>query len=144
MRAGDYVRCFFPFREERKAGPSPHIVFVLSVKGTPTGRIAVVAYTTTSTKFQGQRRPRQHLFVDEKHALALGQKKPFVIDVMRVARLPITPQFFPDFGKEQRPSGGHDPAALERVSSKIHELRLEGWQLDTVDLTVSFGPKVGR
>jgi hypothetical protein len=135
MKAGDYVRCNFPFREMRGPGPFAHIVLVLGVGRTRSGAFGLVAYTTTRIAFEGTRRPRQHLLVDERRALALGQNKPFVVDASRIARLPLNSDYFPDLQSGNVPSFGRDPAFVDRVAARIRELIEAGFVVSSVDLT---------
>ncbi|GLR92797.1 MULTISPECIES: hypothetical protein [Bradyrhizobium] len=116
MKAGDYVRCNFPFREIAGPGPSPHIVLCLAVGRIQDEDFAVVAYTTTRVSFEGERRPRQHLLANEQRAVALGQSKAFHADASRVARLPLTQEYFPDLHNGQIATFGHDPAFVDKVA----------------------------
>jgi hypothetical protein len=54
----------------------------------------IVFYTTSQTEYPGTTRPRQYLFVDETRAKQLRQRRAFHIDVSRVARLPLTREYF--------------------------------------------------
>jgi hypothetical protein len=135
MKTGDYVRCNFPFREMRGPGPFAHIVLVLGVGRAGRRLFAVVAYTSTRTSFEGSRRPLQHLLVDEARAVALGQKKAFVIDVSRIARLPMTPEYFPDLHEGTVATFGQDPALASKVTLRIRELIADGFTVMPVDLT---------
>lgn len=137
--------CAAGFRSERCAVPARfRISSSCSQRRAPKARVVFVAYTTTNIGYSGQRRPRQYILVDEEHARALGQSKPFVIDVMRVAKLPATLEFFPDLRNERASNFGHDPAVLQRVVARANELSREGWRVDVVNLTESPSPKVGR
>jgi len=144
MRAGDYVRCNFPFRETAGPGPSPHIVLCLAVGRIGSDPIAVVAYTTTRVSFEGQRRPRQHLLVDEVQAVALGQSKAFHVDASRIARLPITSDYFPDLHDGVITPFGRDEAFVDTVFERIRFLLANGYQITPIDLTLSGRPKPGR
>src|SRR6516164_839233 len=96
LQRGDYVLCNFPFREVRGPGPSPHIVLCAGAGHSARIRFAVVFYTTTQIEFQGARRPRQYLLVDKTRAIELGQKAAFHVDASRLARLPLTIDYFPE------------------------------------------------
>jgi hypothetical protein len=114
MQAGDYVRCNFPFREASGPGPSPHIVFCLGTGRIRDQRFAIVVYTTSRVAFEGSRRPRQHLLVDAIQAAVLGQATSFHVDVSRVARLPLSSDYFPDMQDGMIPTFGRDRSFVER------------------------------
>ena len=96
LRRGDYVLCNFPFREARGLGPSPHIVLCAATGRQGDAGFAVVFYTTSQTVYQGARRPRQYVFVSQARARELGQKTAFQVDASRIARLPLTADYFPE------------------------------------------------
>jgi hypothetical protein len=140
--AGDYVRCNFPFRESRGPGPSSHIVLCLGKARSRGVLVAIVAYTTTRVAFEGERRPRQHLFVDAANAAKLGQSRPFHVDVSRVARLPVTLDYFPDLQQNGSiRTFGQDPTMVTKVIRRQQELIGSGYQLDAVDLASPVRPK---
>ena len=141
MRAGAYVRCNFPFREATGPGPSPHIVFCLATGHIRNERFAIVVYTTTRTSFRGNARPRQHLLVDESQATALGQMKSFHVDVSRVARLPISPEYFPDMRNGIIPTFGADRSLVDAVVRRQRELIDAGYIIVPIDLVARLRPK---
>lgn len=141
MQAGDYVRCYFPFRETPGPGPSPHIVFCLATGLIQNERFAIVVYTTTRIAYQGGRRPRQHLLVNESRAAALGQAKPFHVDVSRVARLPLSSEYFPDLRDGIVPTFGRDRSFVETVIRRQRELIEAGFRIVPVDLASRPDPK---
>src|ERR1700730_17804385 len=96
LRRGDYVLCNFPFRESGGPGPSPHIVLCAATGRVNELRFAIVFYTTSQTDYEGMRRPRQYLFVNKARAVQLGQKIAFLVDASRIARLPLTTDYFPE------------------------------------------------
>jgi len=59
-------------------------------------RFAIVFYTTSQTDYPGLQRPRHYLLVNKARAVELGQKAAFVVDASRIARLPITSDYFPE------------------------------------------------
>ena len=141
MKPGDYVRCNFPFREVRGPGPSPHIVLCLFAgrdRGIP---VAIVAYTTTRVEIQGRRRPRQHILVDAARAEELGQQKSFHVDVSRVARLPLTPDYFPDLKDGMIPTFGRDPNFVKTVIARQQELMAAGFPITPIALHPGTEPK---
>jgi hypothetical protein len=108
---------------------------ILGVGSSGDRAFAVVAYTSTRTSFEGTRRPRQHLLIDETRAIALGQSKSFIVDVSRIARLPVIVEYFPDLLDEAAPSFGRDPALVTAVAGRIRELIADGFAVTPVDLT---------
>jgi len=134
MRAGDYVRCNFPFREVAGPGASPHIVFCLATGRIRDERFAIVVYTTSRVAFEGSRRPRQHLLVDTSRAAELGQAASFHVDVSRVARLPFHPDYFPDMRDGVIPTFGRDRSFIETVVKRQRELMESGFRITPVDL----------
>jgi hypothetical protein len=74
------------FRESDGPGPSPHIVLCAATGRQGATKFAIVFYTTTQIEYQGARRPRQYLFINESRAKALHQRKGFHVDASRVAR----------------------------------------------------------
>jgi hypothetical protein len=134
LRRGDYVRCNFPFRESRGPGPSPHVVLCAATGRTASASFAIVFYTTSRTEYQGARRPRQYLFVNEAKAIELGQKTAFQIDASRIARLPLTPDYFPDMAETIIPVLGNDAAFVARVEDRLTELIASGFEITRVDI----------
>jgi hypothetical protein len=132
MVRGDYVRCLFPFRESTGPGLSPHIVLV-----TGTGRIGgtpavIVFYTTSQVTYEGARRPRHLIHVDEFKATALGQAKAFDIDVTRVALLPVTTSYFPELRDGMVRTYGWDTHLAGVVERRLAELKASGHRIDLV------------
>src|ERR1043166_1804120 len=95
IRSSDFVLCNFPFRESEGPGPSAHIVLCAATGRSGELRFAIVFYTTSQIEFHGLRRPRQYLFVDELRAKELHQRRAFHVDASRIARLPLTLEYFP-------------------------------------------------
>jgi hypothetical protein len=141
IRRGDFVLCNFPFREAGGPGPSPHIVLCAAAGGTPTRGYAIVFYTTSQTEYLGARRPRQYVFVDEDRAKKLRQRRAFHIDASRVARLPLTVEYFPELKGVVLPTIGRDAELLGRVEERMRALIAAGLQITRVDRV---SPKRGR
>jgi hypothetical protein len=83
------------------------------------------------------------MLVDEARAFALGQSKSFQIDVSRIARLPITPDYFPDMHDGVVPTFGQDPSMVDKVAARVRELKAEGHQIMPVDVSSRVRPKQG-
>jgi hypothetical protein len=141
MQAGDYVRCNFPFRKASGPGPSPHIVFCLATGRIRDKQFAIVVYTTSRVAFEGNRRPRQHLLVDASQAAALGQATSFHVDVSRVARLPLSPDYFPDMRDGVIPTFGRDPSFVGVIVKRQRELIDAGFRIVPVDVASRSPPK---
>jgi hypothetical protein len=79
--------------------------------------------------------------VDASKAARLGQSKSFHVDVSRVARLPITSDYFPDLQDGLVPVFGQDPAFVEEIVKRQQDLFESGYQIDRIDLAPSASPK---
>lgn len=133
LRRGDYVLCNFPFRESRGPGPSPHIVLCAATGRQDATSFAIVFYTTSRTDHQGARRPRQYLFVSQARAMELGQKAAFQVDASRIARLPLTANYFPEMAGNAIPVRGRDAELVTRVEERLRELVAAGVEIIRTD-----------
>jgi hypothetical protein len=133
LRRGDYVLCNFPFRESRGPGPSPHIVLCAATGRQGDTSFAVVFYTTSRTDYQGERRPRQYLFVNQARAMQLGQMTAFQVDASRIARLPLTESYFPEMAGDAIPVHGCDPELVTKVEDRLRELVAAGVEIARTD-----------
>ena len=133
LRRGDYVLCNFPFRESRGPGPSPHIVLCAATGRRGGVSFAIVFYTTSQTDYQDARRPRQYLFVSRARAIELGQKAAFQVDASRIARLPLTTDYFPEMAGNAIPVHGCDPELVTKVEERLRELVNAGFQITKLD-----------
>jgi hypothetical protein len=133
LRRGDYVLCNFPFRESRGPGPSPHVVLCAATGREGKVNFAIVFYTTSQTDYHGARRPRQYLFVNKTRAAELGQKTAFHVDASRIARLPLTTDYFPEMAGHTIPVRGHDPDLVTKVEERLTELSTTGFEIIKVD-----------
>ncbi|SRR6266851_2795779 len=134
LRRGDYVLCNFPFRESIGPGPSPHLVLCAATGRQGGASFAIVFYTTSQTDYQGVRRPRQYLFVSRARAIELGQKTAFQVDASRVARLPLTTDYFPEMAGSTIPVRGRDPDLVTRVEGRLRELVAIGFEVTRLDV----------
>ena len=133
LRRGDYVLCNFPFRESEGPGPSPHIVLCAATGRQGDTRFAIVFYTTSQTEYQGARRPRQYLFVSQTKANELGQKAAFHVDASRIARLPLTVDYFPEVIDDTIRVRGRDAELAEKAEQRLRELVAGGFGVARVD-----------
>jgi len=136
LRRGDDVLCNFPFRESRGPGPSPHVVLCAATGRAGNASFAIVFYTTSQSDYHGARRPRQYLFVSKARAMELGQKTAFQVDASRIARLPLTPDYFPEMTGNSIPVRGHDPDFVTRVEGRLRELIASGLEITRVDAVI--------
>jgi hypothetical protein len=111
-RVGQFVWCAFPqFEAPVQPGPA-HVGYVMAVSGAIGGFSITVAYTTTRP-WPPPIPPGVHSF-DQAAASAMGQGKAFVLDLRRVARLPVTTQWFPRLSDFDKGILGAASKALER------------------------------
>jgi hypothetical protein len=137
LRRGDYVLCNFPFRESRGPGPSPHIALCAGTGRQDATVFAIVFYTTSRTDYQGTRRPRQYLFVGHARAMELGQQAAFQIDASRIARLPLTADYFPEMAGNAIAVRGRDPDIVTKVEDRLRELVAAGVEVTRTDAVAS-------
>jgi hypothetical protein len=71
----------------------------------------LLAYTT-SKPWPHAAKPLGLFTFDSAEAASLGQKRPFVLDLRRMAFVPLTKTWFPDLDRPT--SHGHAPKALQR------------------------------
>ena len=133
LRRGDYVLCNFPFRESDGPGPSPHVVLCAATGREGDTKFAIVFYTTSQTDYQGARRPRQYLFVDRARATELGHKTAFHVDASRIARLPLTSDYFPQLGGDTIPAVARDPSFVAKVEERLKDLIAAGFETRKFD-----------
>jgi len=133
LRRGDYVLCNFPFRESRGPGPSAHVVLCAATGREGNAAFAIVFYTTSQTEYHGARRPRQYLFVTRTRAMELGQKTAFQVDASRVARLPLTRDYFPEMTENTIPVRGNDSEFVAKVEERLRELIASGFEITKID-----------
>jgi hypothetical protein len=133
LRRGDYVLCNFPFRESRGPGPSPHVALCAATGREGNTNFAIVFYTTSQTDYQGARRPRQYLLVNRARAADLGQKTAFQVDASRIARLPLTSEYFPEMAGNTIPVRGNDSEFVAKVEERLRDLIASGFEITRVD-----------
>jgi hypothetical protein len=135
---GDYVLCRFPFRESGGPGPAPHIVLCAATGRHAEISFAIVFYTTSRTDYHGARRPRQYLLVNKARALDLGQKAAFHVDASRIARLPLTSDYFPEMAGNTIPVRGRDPKLVVKAEERLRELVEAGVEITKIDTVTSY------
>ncbi|MDR3411627.1 MAG: hypothetical protein P4L87_11915 [Formivibrio sp.] len=141
---GQFVWCNFPYDENPiRPGPEEHLTYIINVKKLPDGTfLAVCLYTTSQPWRKTEQPPIGIIPIEEIDAKALGQK-PFVIDVRRMAYIPINKQFF---GRFDTPDKGILPKhATKLLQNKILNSAAE--LLKRPEYIIQLGPlrpKLGR
>ena len=108
--AGQFVWCSFPVRE-RPSTPGPrHIGYVLVTVKDAHGHGAMVAYTT-SQPWSG-RTPRGVRSFTREQATDLGQARAFMLDLRRIAYIPVDAAWFPDVNGTHHGIVGRAPEKL--------------------------------
>jgi hypothetical protein len=83
-----------------------------------------------TTKVRGA---RQYLFVNRARAIELGHKVAFHVDASRIARLPLTADYFPGLADRMVRVIGHDPDFVVKVEQRLRELIAAGFRITKVD-----------
>lgn len=102
-RRGDFVDCLFPFAERAGwPGPVRHIAYVQTLVRLRGGEVrALVMLTTTSPRMIAAIPKGLSVAIDRASSQRMGMRNAFVIDVHRLALLPLDPAWFPDIGDER-------------------------------------------
>jgi hypothetical protein len=82
---------------ENPARPGPlHLAYTLAVSGvTGSSQLSALCAYTTSQPWPGGAMPLGVRAFDRQEAATLGQARPFVMDLRRLAFVPIAPAWFP-------------------------------------------------
>jgi hypothetical protein len=100
MVPGAFVRVLFPTREKPRQPGLLHIGYMLVVTATE----AMVAYTTSQPWPAAVPLPAGARVFSSEEALRLNQSRAFLLRLDVLARLPLTPIWFPDLNR-----GAPDP-----------------------------------
>ncbi len=102
--------------------PGPlHVAYTLAVAAVGSGYGVMTAYTT-SQPWVGVM-PHGVIAFDSAEAAGLGQTRAFVLDLRRLAYLPLTVAWFPHAGEQGAGVLGRAPKALrDRVNATATEL----------------------
>jgi hypothetical protein len=112
-RSGDFVWSNFPEREN-PARPGPrHVAYVALSTTTALGGTVLVAFTS-SQPWAGPRPPGLYN-IDRETAAAMGQSRPFTLDLRRIAPLPVTEDWFPDLNTSDHGILGRAPEGFRVV-----------------------------
>ncbi len=121
LRQGDFVWCAFPEREAPLRPGPPHVAYTLAVAGVADGHGVMVAYTTSQPWSASL--PPGVLAFNSQEAAELGQGRAFVLDLRRLAYLPLTATWFPRLagsgGLEGAGVLGRAPKALRDRANAI-------------------------
>ncbi len=121
LQQGDFVWCAFPEREAPLRPGPLHVAYTLAVAAVGSGYGVMTAYTT-SQPWAGAL-PHGVIAFDSAEAAGLGQTRAFVLDLRRLAYLPLTATWFPRAGEEGAGVLGRAPKALrDRVNATATEL----------------------
>ena len=97
LQQGDFVWCAFPERESPLRPGPLHVAYTLAVAAVAGGHGVMAAYTT-SQPWTGPL-PQGVVAFDREAAAGLGQARAFVLDLRRLAYLPLTAAWFPRVGE---------------------------------------------
>lgn len=114
---GAFVRALFPTDERPRAPGLPHICYTI---GT-TGALAVVAYTTSRPWPAATPLPYGVRVFGAEEARRLDQR-PFVLDLRRLTKLPLTVAWFPAL---LTPGQGVVAVAPPSLRDELHEALTE-------------------
>ena len=101
----------------------------------PVGRAALVAYTTSQPWTIGTRPPGVFGF-DHQEASSFGQSRAFVLDLRRLALMPVTQLWFPLM---DQPGGGFLGRASEHWQQRFSQL-VEGFITRRPEIIERLGP----
>ncbi len=121
LQQGDFVWCAFPEREAPLRPGPLHVAYTLAVAGV-AGSYGVIAAYTTSQPWAGVL-PQGIVSFDSEEAAGLGQARAFVLDLRRLAYLPLTATWFPRVGETGAGVLGRAPKTLrDSVNAMTTEL----------------------
>ncbi len=111
---GDFVWCAFPERENPTRPGPLRLGYALAVSGTTGAPSALIGYTT-SQKWPPDVTPPLGVFpFDQEAAANFGQARAFVMDLRRVAFVPVTQAWFPRLDQPGHGIHGHAPKGPQR------------------------------
>lgn len=116
---GDFVWCAFPQHENPTRPGPPHVGYAVAVFGgaAPDSFFALIAYTT-SQPWPGTSHPPGVYAFDRQEAASFGQGRAFVLDLRRLALVPVTAAWFPQVGQ---PGGGVQGRASAAWSRQLKQ-----------------------
>jgi hypothetical protein len=124
FQEGDFVWCAFPEREN-PARPGPeHLGYALAVSGATSlsGSPSALMGYTTSQPWSSEVAPPLGVFAFNRDAaVGFGQSRAFVMDLRRLAFVPLTPAWFPRLDQPGHGIQGHAPKQQQRRFWKTAE-----------------------
>jgi hypothetical protein len=117
LQQGYFVWCAFPEREAPLRPGPLHVAYTLAVAAVGDGYGVIVAYTT-SQPWVGAL-PQGVIAFDRAEAASLGQTRAFVLDLRRLAYLPLTTAWFPRAGEAPTGVLGRAPKPLRDRAAAI-------------------------
>ncbi|MGA2291551.1 hypothetical protein [Bradyrhizobium sp.] len=70
--------------------------------------------------------------------MELGQKAAFQVDASRIARLPLTADYFPEMVGNDISVRGRDPELVTKVEGRLEELLASGVEITRTDAVASY------
>ena len=124
-RRGDFVDCLFPFAERPDMpGPMRHIGYVQTLARLRDGQVRGLVMLTTTSPRMIERIPQGlGIAVSADRSAAMGTRVAFVIDVHRLAVLPLEPGWFPDIDGSRFVLGRADLHLQEAITRRYDEMR---------------------
>jgi hypothetical protein len=117
MVPGAFVRVLFPTPERPRQPGLLHIGYVLGSTATEV----MIAYTTSQPWPDTVPLPAGARVFDAAEAKALNQSRPFILRLDVLAKLPLTPFWFPDIGQTDQ---GVIAVAPARLQEQITDLAM--------------------
>ena len=113
--------CAFPEREAPLRPGPLHVVYTLAVAAVAGRYAAMVAYTTS--QLSGGPLPLGVVAFTAERAAALGQTRAFLLDLRRLAYLPLTSLWFPSLDGLDGGILGRAPKGLrDQLNTTVAEL----------------------
>jgi len=137
FRRGDFVWCAFP-QSETPSQPGPrHVGYIARVLGAaqPVGLAALVAYTTSRPWTSAAHPPGVFTF-DKREAASFGQGRAFVLDLRRLALMPVTPAWFPSINQ----TGGGIQGRASAIWQQRFNLMVEDFLVRRPEIIERLGP----
>jgi len=119
-RAGDFVDCAFPFREQpdRPQAQHLHIAYIVRVARRPDGAYVAALYTTTA-RLPSQPRRKGEIDIDERASRTMGMQRAFTIDAFRLLIVPLDEAWFPNLSTPSQGVRGRAPDPLRRHIARL-------------------------
>lgn len=112
---GDFVWCAFPERENPTRPGPLHLGYALAVSGAAGALSALMGYTPQASHGRLTCPPPLGVFpFDREAAASFGQARAFVMDLRRIAFVPVTQAWFPRLDQPGHGIHGHAPKGQQR------------------------------